>query len=239
MNGEQHELLTQNQDSELWLTFNRPHKANALSLPLLAGLAMSLGEASTRNDVKAVVLTGVGERTFSAGADLSRPLDNADAYVAQRRAQFAATLLALLDFSKPLVAAVNGAAAGAGMMIPLLCDAVVAADTARFSLPEINKGLPALPGIAIVKDRFGSALASALILSGRWMHAAEALSRGVVNAVVAPAQLRETAQKTALALSAFAGPAYAADKELLNRDLKTALTSALAASARFHAVDKP
>jgi enoyl-CoA hydratase/carnithine racemase len=58
----------------LWLTFNRPHKANALSLPLLAGLAMSLGEASTRNDVKAVVLTGVGERTFSAGADLSRPL---------------------------------------------------------------------------------------------------------------------------------------------------------------------
>ena len=70
MNGEQHELLTQNQDSVLWLTFNRPHKANALSLPLLAGLAMSLGEASTRNDVKAVVLTGVGERTFSAGADL-------------------------------------------------------------------------------------------------------------------------------------------------------------------------
>ena len=70
------------------------------------------------------------------------------------------------------------------------------------------------------------------------MPAAEALSRGVVNTVVAPAQLGEAAQKTALALSDFAGSAYAADKELLNRDLRVALTSALAASAQFHAVDK-
>jgi enoyl-CoA hydratase len=234
MSTELPELLVSTQDGVTWLTFNRPHKANALSLPLLVEFNKALNDAARRDDVRAVVVTGAGERNFSAGADLSRPAENAASYLAQRRAEFAAALTALVDFGKPVVAAVNGAACGAGMMIPLLCDAVVAADTARFSLPEINKGLPALPGVAIVKDRFGSALAADLVLSGRWMPAAEAHARGVVREVVPPAALTAAAQKLAAALGAFDAHAYAADKALVNRTLKADLAAAIKTSAEFH-----
>lgn len=218
----------------MWLTFNRPNKANALSLPLLAEFNRALKEAATRDDVRAVVITGAGERNFSAGADLSSPPGDAAAHQAKRRTEFSAALMALVDFRKPVVSAVNGAACGAGMMIPLLCDAVVATDSARFSLPEINKGLPALPGVAIVKDRFGSALATDLVLSGRWMPAAEAHTRGVVREVVTAANLQAAAQQIALALGAFDAAAYAADKALLNRTLKADLAASIATSAEFH-----
>lgn len=234
MSTEQTELLVDHRDGIAWLTFNRPHKANALSLPLLTAFAAALHTAAARADVRGVVVTGAGDRNFSAGADLSRPAENVDAYLASRRAQFAASLIAMLDFGKPLVAAVNGAACGAGMMITLLCDAVIAADTARFSLPEINKGLPALPGIAIVKDRHGVALATDLILSGRWMAATEARARGLAQEVVPNAALAAAAQKLALTLGAFDAHAYAANKMLLNSSLKTELAAALKASAEFH-----
>ena len=234
MNTARSELLVDHQEGVVWLTFNRPQKANALSLPLLTDFARALADAAQRTDVRAVVVTGAGERNFSAGADLSRPAENAAAYLAQRRAQFAASLLALLDFGKPVVAAVNGAACGAGMMIALLCDAVIAGDAARFSLPEINKGLPALPGVAIVKDRYGSALAADLVLSGRWMTAIEAHTRGLVKEVVSQNELAASAQKIALALGAYDAHAFAANKVLLNSTLKTALAAALLASAEFH-----
>jgi enoyl-CoA hydratase/carnithine racemase len=228
------DLLVTHQDGVMWLTFNRPNKANALSLPLLTEFNKALKEAATRDNVRAIVITGAGERNFSAGADLSRPAENAEAYLAKRRAEFATALVALCDFRKPAVSAVNGAACGAGMMIPLLCDAVVAADSARFSLPEINKGLPALPGVAIVKDRCGSALAPDLVLSGRWMPAAEAHTRGVVREVVTADNLQAAAQQIAVALGKFDADAYAADKALLNATLKTDLTAAIATSAKFH-----
>ena len=231
MSNEQPELLVTRQDGVVWLTLNRPNKANALSLSLQTAFNQALREAAADADVRAVVITGSGERNFSAGADLSRPAENAEAYSAERRAQFSASLLALLDFAKPVVAAVNGAACGAGMMIPLLCDAVVAADTARFSLPEINKGLPALPGVAIVANRFGGAMAADLVLSGRWMPAAEAHARGVVREVVPLAGLAAAAQKLASSLGAHNAQAYAANKALLNRALKTELAAAIKESA--------
>ena len=92
----------------------------------------------------------------------------------------------------------------------------------------------ALPGVAIVKDRFGSALATDLVLSGRWMPAAEAHTRGVVREVVTAANLQAAAQQIALALGAFDAAAYAADKALLNRTLKADLAASIASSAEFH-----
>ena len=234
MNSGQSELLVAERDGVAWLTFNRAQKANALSLPLLTAFVQALADASNRASVRAVVITGAGDRTFSAGADLSRPAENAETYLVQRRAQFAASLDALLDFKKPVVAAVNGAACGAGMMFALLCDSVIASDAARFSLPEINKGLPALPGVAIVKDRYGSALASDLVLSGRWMKADEAHARGLVREVVPYGDLAATAQKIALVLGAYETRAFAVNKQLLNSALKTSLAAALKASAEFH-----
>ena len=102
MSDGQPELLVIDQQGVLWLTFNRPHKANALSLPLLTEFNKAMKEAATREDVRAVVITGAGERNFSAGADLSRPAENTEAYLANRHAGFAAALLALVDFRKPV-----------------------------------------------------------------------------------------------------------------------------------------
>src|SRR5258706_1659503 len=130
MTSDKAELLVTNQDGVMWLKFNRPNKANALSLQVLTELNRALKEAATRSDVRAVVITGAGERTFSAGADLSSPPGDAAAHQAKRRTEFSAALMTLVDFRKPIVAAVNCAACGAGMMIPLLFDAVVAADSA-------------------------------------------------------------------------------------------------------------
>src|SRR5258705_6057406 len=110
MTTDQAELLVTLQDGVMWLTFNRPNKANALSLPLLTEFNQALKEAATRDDVRAVVITGSGERNFSAGADLSRPAENTGADIAKRRAEVAAALLKLVRFLITLGSSVDDAA---------------------------------------------------------------------------------------------------------------------------------
>src|SRR5258708_40278391 len=91
--SDQAELIVAVQDGVLWLTFNRPNKANALSLPLLTEFNLALKDAAKRDDVRAVVITGAGERNFSAGADLSSPPGDAAAHQAKRRTEFSAALM--------------------------------------------------------------------------------------------------------------------------------------------------
>lgn len=225
------ELAFENRGGVAWITLNRPQKANALTTEMLLALERALKDCAADTAVRALVLTGAGTRTFSAGADLT-PV--AESRKAQRRARFAAALLALLDFGKPAVAAVNGAACGAGMMLAVLCDAIVAARSARFALPEINKGLPTLPGVAILSQRFGGALAADLVLSGRFMEADEALARGLARHLVGHEELMERAQVIALTLGRQDARAYAHDKRWLNRTLRRKLTEAMRESARLH-----
>lgn len=234
MNGSAPGLIAEVRDGIAWITFDRPQKANALTVPMLRELGKLLGDYATDDGVRAVVLTAAGTRTFSAGADLTPVAENPEAHRAQRRAQFSAALFALMDFSKPAVAAVNGAACGAGMMLAMLCDAVVAAKAARFSLPEINQGLPTLPGITIVSRRFDDALAADLVFSGRFMESDEALRRGLVNQVVASDELPAAAQTLALTLGRKDARAYAHNKQWLNRALRDGLAAAVKASAELH-----
>lgn len=234
MNGSAPGLIAEIRDGVAWITFNRPQKANALTIEMLQGLEKLLGDYAADDSVRAVVLTATGTRTFSAGADLAPAAENPEAHRAQRRAQFSAALFALLDFSKPAIAAVNGAACGAGMMLAVLCDAVIAAKAARFSLPEINQGMPTLPGITIVSQRFDDALAADLVFSGRFMESDEALRRGVVNQVVASDELPASAQTLALTLGRKDARAYAHNKQWLNRTLRDRLAAAVKASAELH-----
>ena len=234
MNDSAPDLIADVRDGVAWITFNRPQKANALTIPMLQGLEKLLGDYAADDSVRAVVLTAAGTRTFSAGADLTPAAEDPEAHRAQRRAQFAAAVFALLDFSKPAVAAVNGAACGAGMMLVMLCDAAIATPAARFSLPEINHGLPTLPGITIVSGRFDDALAADLVFSGRFMESGEALRRGLVNQVVASDELPVSAQKLALTLGRKNAQAYAHDKQWLNRTLRDRLAAAVKASAELH-----
>jgi len=234
MNDSAPGLIAEVRDGIAWITFDRPQKANALTIPMLQGLEKLLGDYAADDSVRAVVLTATGTRTFSAGADLTPAAENPAAYSAQRRAQFSAALFALLDFSKPAVAAVNGAACGAGMMLVMLCDTGIAAKSARFSLPEINRGLPTLPGITIVSQRFDDALAADLALSGRFMESDEALRRGLVSQVVASDELPASAQTLASTLGWKDARAYAHNKQWLNRALRDKLAAAVKASAELH-----
>ena len=121
------------------------------------------------------------------------------------------------------------------MMLAVLCDAVIASPGGRFSLPEINKGMPTLPGVTIIRQRFDTALAADLVLSGRFMAAEEALRRGVIRQIVDADQLIDSAQKLALTLAQHNAAAYAHDKRWLNRPLRDELTAAIEALAALHA----
>ena len=228
------EVSVDMRDGVAWITFNVPQKANALTASMLRKIETTLAASAADDAVNAVVITGAGARAFSAGADLTPVAGDPHAHAAERRSQLAAALFALLDFGKPSIAAVNGAACGAGMMLAVLCDAVVASRQARFSLPEINKGMPTLPGITIMSRRFGSAIAADLVLSGRFVDAEEALARGLVRQLVATDELSASAQALARSLSQHDASAYAHNKRWLNRALRDELATAIDASAGLH-----
>ena len=218
----------------LVLTLDRP-KANAIDTALGEAFCAALRDAGGDATARAVVLTGAGERVFCAGADLKNPENlPADILGPRRAATLGAMLAAILDFPKPLGAAVNGAAAGAGAMLALLADQVMAADGARFSLPEIDVGMPTFLGLAILTELAGSALAADLVQSGRAMGAAEAAARGLAR-VVPPEALMPLALEAAGMLAGKHPAAFAANKAWLAERRREAIARATAASAAYRA----
>lgn len=219
-------------DGVLTLALDRPRASNAVDAPLSIALAMALRAAQASDEVHAVILTATGGKVFSAGIDVKNPdeLDHA-ALSTVRRETVTRCLEAIVDFDKPLVAAVNGHAIGLGAMLTLLCDAVVAAEHATLSLPEVNIGIPTFLGMVIVTRLAGSAVARDLVLTARRMSAAEAQQRGLFNAVTSPATLASEAASTARMLAAKPKAAYALDKQWLARGLREAFDEANARSA--------
>ena len=223
------DLLIERSDGIAWLTLNRPHKANALTLAMQAGIVGFLERAGADAGIKAVVLTGSGERTFSAGADFSESVPDAEPAEARSRQMFECCI-AIAEFEKPLVAAVNGHACGSGFMYALLADACVATAAATFSLPEISRGQPTFAGASLLTRLCGDALARDLVQSGRRMPAAEALQAHLVSAVCPPSELKVRAAEAAAKLSAFAPHAFAANKQWIGRGYRALLEEAAHAS---------
>jgi enoyl-CoA hydratase/carnithine racemase len=215
----------------LWLALDRPRASNAVDGALARAFSAALVLAAADSAVAAVVMTGGGDRVFSAGIDVKNPdqLDH-EALSAYRRNAVSACLAAIVDFEKPLVAAVNGPAIGLGCMLALLTDQVIAAEQAAFSLPEIEIGIPTFLGISILSRAAGSAIARDLVLSGRRMVAAEAKQRGLVTAVVAPGELTAAAQAAAETLAAKPATTFALNKRWLARGLREELAAANAQS---------
>jgi enoyl-CoA hydratase len=174
------------------LTLNRPEAGNALSPELLADLGSALASIDGDPTVHAVVLTGAGDRIFCAGMDLkafgegATPSASGPA-LAMQQALFAG------EYPKPVVAAVNGAAVGGGFELVLGSDLVVAAEHARFGLPEVKRGLfPGGPGTQVA-TRIPLALALEMGLTGELVDAPRAAEMGLVNRVVAPGALMDEA----------------------------------------------
>ncbi|HLN18519.1 MAG TPA: enoyl-CoA hydratase-related protein [Acidimicrobiales bacterium] len=183
------------------LTLNRPDAANALNPELLTALSTAFEELAHDDEVRVLVLTGSGDRTFCAGMDLrafsERRAEEPSGDEPRNAAGGPPFSLLREGYDKPVVAAVNGSAVGGGFELVLGCDLVVAADHARFGLPEVRRGLLPAGGGTLLGTRIPLNLALEVALTGRYVSAEEAAAWGLVNRVVPAGKLLETALELA------------------------------------------
>lgn len=233
-------LLSERVDGILYLSINRPRAANAINHAVAQGLAAGLAQAGEDDGVRAVILTGTGEKIFCAGRDLKNPQNlSPEALNQLRRAESIAYTEALMGFDKPLVLALNGAAIGAGLMLALHADQVIAVEHATLSLPEINIGIPTFLGHALIAEWTGNAIANDLMLTGRRMPASEALDRGLVHAVVRADALMTEARARADALGAKPRETFRAAKGWILQRRRLAVRAAYATHAALEAGPHP
>jgi enoyl-CoA hydratase/carnithine racemase len=236
MNNLLHEWLLEHRDGLLVITLNRPQKANALTLEMMHAFADALRHARADAAVRGVLITGAGERVFSGGVDVRQASTLPEAEFRQARSTaFFALLMQLVDFEKPLVAAVNGVASGGGFMIAALADVIAASDTAFFALPEIDLGSPPLAGLAILTPLVGGALAYDLVQSARHLSATEAERRGLVRAVVPRAEVAASGEKFVRNLMSKNARAFAASKAWMRHPMREALEKAEQAMVTWRA----
>jgi len=217
------------------IRLNRPEALNALNSQLLGELAAALDAAEADEAVHCLVLTG-SDRAFAAGADIKEMSDKS---YAQMFAQnfFGAAGQRVERFRKPIIAAVAGYALGGGCELAMLCDFIIAAETAKFGQPEINLGvMPGIGGTQRLTRFVGKSKAMDMILTGRMMDAAEAERCGLVSRVVPLAQLMDDAIATAEKIAGMSLPATMVAKEAVNRAFETTLADGVRFERRtFHA----
>jgi len=211
------------------ITFNRPKALNALNAALLRELSTALEEIAANEDIRVLVLTGAGDKSFVAGADISE-LATFDALQAKMFAQNGHQVIAKLQqLPIAVVAAVNGFALGGGSEIALACDFVYASENAKFGLPEINLGImPGFGGTQRLPRLIGANMAKEMIFTGRMISAAEAARIGLVNKVVPPDQLMDEVRKTAGEIAGKGRVSLRAAKQAVNRGLDVDLASGCA-----------
>ncbi len=225
-------LLIEVKDRIATLTLNRPERLNALGDTLREDLYDAVTKCAADPGVGVIVITGAG-RGFCSGGDVKSMSDRDQAGQATTTSEQLApvrdrVILAMRDCPKPIIAAVNGAAAGAGMNLALACDLRIASTTAKFSQAFVKRGLsPDWGGSWFLPRIVGTAKACELIFTGETIDAAEALRLGIVNAVAAPEALMNEAY--ALARKIADGPPVALQlsKRAIYRNLETDLRGGL------------
>jgi len=227
-------LLAQRDGPVLVLTMNRPEKANAMNEDLHNALVSQLETAGKDGGIRAVLLSSSGTRVFSAGADLKEfsELERSEG-ARKRRDLLLRTLNAVIDFPKPLVAAVQGKALGAGCMLALLADEVVMADTAAFGLPEIRLGIPTPVGYVILAARGGMSIARQMVQGGEPVDAKQALSWGLIEEIIETGKLKNRSLERAQALAVLSGTSFEANKKFMNAGLRAAIQAAIAEADRL------
>jgi len=209
------------------VTLSRPHALNALNEALIAELNAALAAAESDLEIGCTVLTG-SEKAFAAGADVKEMAEKT--YVEAYLSKFLDGWTRIAETRKPVIAAVSGFCLGGGLELAMMCDFIIASDTARFALPEITLGImPGAGGTQRLPRFIGKAKAMDLILTGRMMDASEAERSGLVARVVAPDRLLDEALAAATKIAAFSQPAVMMAKETVNRAQETSL----AEGARF------
>jgi len=228
------EVETAREGAVLTITLNRPDVLNALNSATLKELGAAL-KAARADDVRAVVITGAG-RAFCVGQDLTEFRDSAGDIAERLRATYHPNVLAIRALEKPVIAAVNGVAAGAGMSFACACDLRLAADTASFVPAFIRIGLvPDSGGTFFVSRLLGYARAFEWLCSGRTLSAADAHAWGLVNEVVGADDLSGRAAELAAQLAALPTQAIGMTKRLLDRAGRATLDEQLEWEAQLQA----
>jgi enoyl-CoA hydratase len=228
-------ITTETRDGAAIIRLDRPAALNALNAQLIDELGKALDTLEADAKVGAIVVTG-SEKAFAAGADIKEMADLT--YVEAYLKNQAAALERVARCRKPVIAAVAGYCLGGGCELAMLCDIVIAADTAKFGQPEITLGImPGMGGTQRLPRAIGKAKAMDLILTGRMMDAAEAERAGLVARVVPADKLMDEAVAAARKIASFSLPAVMMAKEAVSRAFETPLAEGRLFERRvFHAM---
>lgn len=217
------------------VTLNRPKALNALNSTVMTEVVAAMQAFDANAKIGAVVLTG-SQKAFAAGADIKEMKDKAvaDAYLED----FFGGWEALARVRKPMIAAVSGYALGGGCELAMMCDFIIAADSAKFGQPEITLGvMPGMGGSQRLTRLVGKSKAMDMVLTGRMMDAEEAERAGLVSRIVPQGELMEEALKAAGKIADFSLPAVMMAKETVNRAYELTLSEGLRFERRvFHSM---
>jgi enoyl-CoA hydratase len=211
------------------ITFNRPSVLNALRGRLLAEVSEALAEMERNDAVRAIVITGAGEKAFAAGADITELNALASAGSGADQARTGQALTRQIErLRKPVIVAVNGFALGGGCEIAMAGDILIASENAKFGQPEVNLGLiPGYGGSQRTTRLIGKGMAAYLCLTGEMIDAHEALRIGLVQRVVPLAELMNEAKRIANVIASKAPLAIAACKRAINNGAHLSIDDAL------------
>lgn len=229
-------LIVEIADYTCLIRLNRPDAMNALNLKMMQELASALSTADRNDKIRCIVLTG-SEKAFAAGADVREMAEKTFTDVFSDDL-FARETDAIQRVRKPIIAAVSGYCLGGGCELAMMCDFIIASDTAKFGQPEINLGICAGMGGTQRLTRFvGKSKSMDMHLTGRFMDAAEAERSGLVSRVVPVKSLIEEAMKAASKIAEKSAIAVMAVKETVNRAQEISLSEGLLFERRvFHAL---
>ncbi len=228
-------LVYQREDQIALLTLNRPDKRNALSAVPLSELSQAFARLASDDDLRALILTGAGD-AFCSGTDISELSDLTVAEAVEVSARGQKLCDQIESFPVPVIAAVNGLAAGGGCELALACHLRIASTTARFSLPETRLGLmPAYGGTQRLTRDVAIARALEMMLSGKEIDAATALEFGLLNRVVEPNELMVAALALANEIAALAPLAIRACLKAVTEGIKLPFDEGLALERQLFA----
>lgn len=222
-------IIVEREGNVATITFNRPAVLNALNARLLGELSLALLELENQSDIRAIVVTGAGEKAFAAGADIGElnALANAGEGADKARAGQNVTLQ-IERLRKPVVMAINGFALGGGCELAMAGDIRIASENAKFGQPEVNLGLiPGYGGSQRTTRLVGKGMAMYLCLSGETIGAQEALRIGLVQKVVPLGELLPEARRIAGVIASRAPLAVAACKRIINGGAHLSIADAL------------
>ncbi len=222
-------IIYEAQDGIATITFNRPKAMNALNGALLGEFGQALDSISENEEIRTLILTGAGEKSFVAGADITE-LATFNALQARYFSTLGHKIIGKLQqLPIPVVGAVNGFALGGGSEIALACDFVYASENAKFGLPEITLGLiPGFGGTQRLPRLIGKNMAKEMIFTGKMISAAEAYEIGMVNRVLPAGELMAETQKTAGIMSAKGKASLRAAKGVVNNGMDVDLATGCA-----------